>query len=581
MTSFRLFRFLLAALLMVALTGCTFINKPSAPVSQPLQDPGQVPALMLGDKAFKPDPGPVMADGKLYLPFIESLALLNIPTESFQKENAVIAYHDNRFLKIDTETLSLSRNGKSLPKTQAALLIKGTLFVQAAVIFDSFNLNVSYPKDGVIALAHQDNQENPQLVDGEYYIPIAVKEYDLQFSVPKTWNRLPGSPYRFGQSSDYENYQITFLTKPLEKLSDVELLEILAEEAGSSSDVQLYRDGVSSLQVNGLDGLSASFSYDRNNTAGRMFLYVFKRDQTAYVFQGWIDAAMDEAAVMRQITGIARSLRFGDMAVDVQREHYIEAPAFFDRGTLLASPLYSNMEVRGELELTGTVDDRGIKWLYAAVTRGGETITQKVPVTDKAFSAAIYTPFGLGKHDVTLYASKDERLPQDRILQVSIVNISPQETRWMIPTTVIDSDSDYITSQSSLLTYKTYGDYMKAKQLFSWIAETVTVKPSTNTPAKASDIYLKKSGSEQEIAILYAALLRATEIPARVMTGTGNVDHSWVEMQMNGQWVESDPVAAIERIKNGAPLEEAADAYFNMSRSYFEERYSKIDVTAW
>lgn len=577
----RPFRCLLAALLIFALTGCSLVDKPSAPVSDILRDPGQVPVLMLGDKPFSPDPGPVMAEGKLYLPFIESLALLKIPTESFQKENAVIAYHDNRFLKINTDTLVLSRNGKNLPPSQSALLIKGTLFVQAAVIFDSFNLNVSYPKDGVISIVHQDNQENPQLVDGEYYIPIAVKEYDLQFSVPKTWNRLPGSPYRFGQSSDYENYQITFLTKPLEKLSDAELLDVLAEEAGSSSDVELYRDEVSSLQVNGLDGLSASFSYDRNNTAGRMLLYLFKRDKTAYIFQGWVDAAMDETAVMRQITGIARSLRFGDMEVDVQREHYIEAPAFFDKGVLLANPLYSNMEVRGELELAGTISDRGMKWLYAAVTRGGETVTQKIPITDRTFSAAIYTPFGLGKHDVTLYASKDEPRPQDRILQVSIVNISPQETRWMIPSAAIDSDSDYITSQSSLLTYKTYGDYMKAKQLFSWIAETVTLKPSSNAPAKASEVYVRESGSEQEIAILYAALLRATEIPARVMTGTGDVSHSWVEMQMNGQWVESDPVAAIERMKNGAPLEEAADAFFNMSRSYFEERYSEIEVAAW
>lgn len=579
MTFSRPFRCLLAALLIVALTGCSPPEKPVTPVSEILQDSSQVPLLLLENKPFEPDPAPIVADGKLYLPFIESLALLNIPTESFQKQNAVVAYHDNRFLKINTETLALSRNGKSLPRTQSALLIKDTLFVQASVIFSSFNLNVSYPKDGVISIQHEDNQENPQLVDGEYYIPIAVDEFDLQFSVPKTWSRLPGAPYRFGENSDFENYQVTFLTKPLEKLSDQELLKILADEAETAAGVQLFREDVYPLQVNGLDGLSAAFTYEKDVSSGRMIIYVFKRDKTAYIFQGWVDAAMDESAVMRQITGVARSLRFGDMAVDVQREHYIEAPAFFDTEVALTSPLYSNMEVRGELKLTGSIEERGIRWLHAAVTRGGETVTQKIPVKDKAFSATIYTPFGLGKHDITLYASKDEPQPQDRILQASIVNVSAQETRWMIPSPLIDSDSDYITSQSSLLTYKTYGDYMKARQLFSWVVETVALKPSDGSPAMASEVYLNKFGSQQEIAVLYAALLRATEIPARVLTGVDDAPAYWVEMQMNGQWVESDPAAAIERMKNGAPLQEATDAFFNMSRAYFEERYGEIEIS--
>lgn len=577
----RLFRCLAAALLVIALSGCALMNKDPEPTPPDLQDSSQVPVLLLDGKPFNPEPGPVVVDAKLYLPFIESLALLNIPTQSYSHQDAVIAYHDNRFLKIDTEALTLSRNGKNLPHAQAPLLIEDTLYVLSSVIFDSFNLGISYPKDGVIGISHQDNQENPQLVDGEYYIPITVKEDDLQFSVPKTWSRLPGSPYRFGEDTGYDNYQITFLTRPIDKLSDSELLRVLAEEAGQSTGVMLFQNQVSPLQVNGLDGLTASFRYDREATSGRMILYLFKRNQTAYVFQGWVDAAIDEQAVMRQITGIARSLRFGDMAVDVQREHYIEADAFFENGVAVTSTLYSNMEVRGQLPISGTVDKRDIKWLHVAVTRGGEALTQKIPVKNNAFSASVYTPFGLGKHDLTIYASEDEPKPQDRILQISVVNLSPQETRWMIPSTQIDSASDFITSQSSLLTYKTYGDYMKAKQLFSWVVETFKINAAAKEPDTASAVYLKKTGSEQEIAILYTALLRATEIPARVVSSSEDSGYTWVEMQMNGQWVASDPAAAIERMNTGAPLAEAIDAHFNMSRSYFEERYSVIEVAPW
>ncbi len=581
MNTTRYYCCLLILLMILAFPGCSLISDESAPEADLLQDSTQAPTLLLGDKPFTPEPGPVMKDGKLYLPFVESLTLLNIPIQSYPKKDTVTAYHDNRFLKINTESLTLSRNGKTLSKTQAPLLIKGTLYVSASIIFDSFNLDISYPKDGVIAINHQDNQENPQLVDGEYYVPIAVKEFDLQFSVPKSWSRLPGSPYRFGEKSDFDDYQITFLTRPLEKLTDSELLAQIAEETGTETGVKPHRDRVAPLQVNGLEGLTAMYRYDKDNTTGQMILYLFKRDQTAYVFQGWVNSAIDQQAVMRQLTGIARSLRFGDMVVDVQREHYIEAPAFFDDGVALKGVLYSNIEVRGQLQLSGTLSERGVKWLYVATTRGEETLTQKIPIKDKSFSAAVYTPFGLGKHDLTVYASKDEARPQDRIFQVSVVNTSPQETRWMIPSTTIDSSSDYITSQSNLLTYKTYGDYMKAKQLFNWVAETISLTNSQKEPAPASEIYLKTTGSEQEIAILYAALLRATEISARVVSGTDGAVHYWVEMQMNGQWVESDPVAAIQRMKDGAPLTEAADAHFNMSRSYFEEKYPTIDIAPW
>lgn len=572
---------LLSFLLVFTFVGCAPPAQESVPIEDILSDPSQVPAILLDEKPFTPVPTPVMIDGRLYLPFMESLELLGIETENYADQDAVTAYHDNRYLKINTETLQISLNGKALPKDHAPQLVKGTLFVPSDVIFDSFNIVVAYPKDGVIAISHRDNQENPQLVDGEYYVPIPVKESDLQFSVPKTWSRLPGAPYRFGESSDLEDYQITFLTKPLDKTSDKELLTMLGDEAAEESGTELSRDSITPLQVNGLEGLTATYHYERNNTAGTLVLYLFKRDQTAYIFQGWVNSAIDELTVMRQIIGIARSLRFGDMVVDVQREHYIEAPAFFDGGITLTSALYSNMEMKDRLQISGTLSDRGVKWIYAAVTRGGDTLTQRIPVKDKAFSAFIHTPFGLGKHDLTLYASKDTPAPRDRILQVSVVNISPQETRWMIPSTVVDSDNDYITSQSSLLTYKTFGDYLKAKQLFTWVIDTIALKPSDKDPAPASSVYLKSAGSEQEIAVLYTALLRATEIPARIQSSTGATPRTWVEMQMNGQWVESDPVAAISRMKDGAPLAEAVDAHFNMSRAYFEEKYPVIETLTW
>ncbi len=535
MTTLRKLCLLLTALA-VLMTACT----PAAPAPDPaagLQDPAQPPQLLLDDKPFTPVPGPIMADDQLYLPFMESLALLSVQTAGYPERDALTAYQDNRYLQVDTEALTITRNGRTLRRKP--LLFKDTVYIPASVVFSTFHLNVSYPKDGVISITRQDSQDLSQLVDGEYFVPISVKEDDLQFSVPKSWGRLPGAPYRFGEESDYDRYHLTFSTAPIEGLSDSELLNRTADRIAAAEGVRLNREQTGPLSVNGLSGMTAAYSFESESATGRVLLYIFKRGGTAYVFSGRIDTAIYEGTVSHQMTAVARSLRFGDMAVDVQREHYIEAPAFFEKGLAVESPLYSNMTVNGRFPLTGTVDAGAADWVNVVINRGDDTLTQKVPIVDHRFNAQIILPFGLGKHDLTLYAGGDEPIPQDRILQVSIVNTSAQEARWIVPSPLVDADSEYISSQSSLLTYKTYGDYLKARKIFTHTIEAIAPRSPGRTPSPASQTYLRNTGSEQEMAVFYTALLRAAEIPARIITGKGAETRTWVEMQINGQWVAS------------------------------------------
>lgn len=569
---------LLILILSLLSAACAIVKEPAPPAAE-LQDLSQPPALLLDDKPFTPDPSPIMSQGQLYLPFVESLALLSIQTASYPGQDTLTAYHDNRYLRVDTEAMTISRNGKTL--NQKPLFYHDTVYIPASVVFSSFHLNVSYPKDGFIAITRQDSQDLSRLVNGEYFVPIAVKEDDLEFSVPKSWGRLPGSPYRFGEESDYERYSITFLTEPVQELTDMELLGRVAESTAAAEGLELHREQSAPILVNGLSGITGVYSFESANGAGKVLFFIFKRNETAYIFRGRIDAAFYEQTVNSQMTAVARSLRFGDMTVDIQREHYIEAPAYFDKGLRLESVLYSNMDVKGRFTFSGSVDDGAVKLLTVVINRGGETLTQRVPVADHHFSALINTPFGLGKHDLMIYAGSDTPQPQDRVLQVSVVNTSAQETRWIIPGTLIDSDSEYISSQSSLLTYKTYGDYLKARKIFTYVVETVAAKKTGKDPVAASQTYLRSTGSEQDIVIFYAALLRAAEIPARAVSGRGQDSRTWVEMQINGQWVASDPWAARQRLDAGAPTEETAEAFFNMSRAYFAERYPATDTLPW
>lgn len=571
---------LLIGVICLLLSSCTDIVEPPTPAPV-LQDSAQIPTLLLDEKKMTTDPAPILHDGKLFLPLVETLALLKIQSSIYPDSHVITACHDNRFISVNTETLTISRNGKKLQKTMAPILINETLFVPSTLIFDTFDLSIAYPKDGIIAITQNNSAESPQLVNGEYYVPIVVKEADLQFYVPKSWNRLPNAPFRFGEDNDYESYYVDFSIVPANNHTDAQILINQSAAFQENETITLQRDQITALHINGLEGHTATYRYFKNDLPGKLLMFIFQRDDNAYLFSCSVEKSIDEAVILQQMTNIARSLRLGDMLVDVQKEHYFEAPAFYEKGIQLTSPLYGNMDVKGKLIFNGTVEERDVKWLYASITREGETITQRFSVKDRSFSAIVNLPFSLGKHDLTFYASSGEPRPQDRVLQVSVVNTEQQKTRWIVPSTIVDSDSEYISSQSSLLTYKTYGDYLKARQIFKWVIETATPGKALGDPASASTVYLKSRGSELEISILYTAMLRAAEIPSRITIDKGDDAKVWTEMQINGQWVASDPVAAIQRIRDGAPLEEAIEAHFNMSRAYFEERYKLVETMEW
>ena len=120
--------------------------------------------------------------------------------------------------------------------------------------------------------------------------------------------------------------------------------------------------------------------------------------------------------------------------------------------------------------------EENIESLTVTVSRGEKKLQFFIPVTNNSFNDKVYTPFGLGKHNIKIKVSKaeekvtfdeakkvtpnqstttlDSDLSDDLLLQFSVVNLSKDNIRYKIPTKYVQSEDEYLKSMSMQLSYK-------------------------------------------------------------------------------------------------------------------------------
>jgi len=569
---------LLFLCLLLLTSGCQLWNG-SDGTALPI-DSTKPPKLLLNGKPLVLSPAPILVQGKLQLPFKALMDTMKIPYSEYRSQKFFTATHENRYVRIDMKAKKIFANGKRLPAPVAPAYYNGTAYVPSEILFSALNLQIQYPSSDTVAIQDGSADSNTTLIDGEYFVPVNVPENHIRFMVPKSWVRLPGSPYRFGQTNTLEDYSIRYDHIALKDSSLKTILGDAVAQQQEALHASLREERRTNLVSDALSGISAAYVSDGADKTSHVFFYVLGDERDAYVFIGQYTTSLNTALTEQQISEIARSIRTGDVLVDTQREHYVETPRFIEDDFQLSTPLWSNMEVFNQIALTGTTKNQSAKTLYAVVTRSDESLTFQIPIQDGKFQGVVDTPFGIGKHDVILYASSsDTYKPDDRILQFSVVNDSRQVTRWLIPSPSVNTRDEYITSQSNLLSYKANGDYAKARNIFKWILDgTQLIQGDRNPPHTSKQVYLDNSGTEREICYLYAALLRAAEIPAKVLTSNEKTPHYWVELQINGPWVDSDPVLALQKQNEGTSVADALNTYFSTPKAYYEEKYRNIET---
>src|SRR5690606_35479219 len=125
----------------------------------------------------------------------------------------------------------------------------------------------------------------------------------------------------------------------------------------------------------------------------------------------------------------------------------------------------------------------------------------------------------------------------------------------LLPSALIESDNANIVAAAHGVR-QSLGDatpWMLARALERWVHEHVTEKTLDKAFASAAEVFEDRAGDCTEHAVLLAALLRAADLPARVVAGLVHhrralVGHMWTEVLIDGHWIPLDATAGAGRV---------------------------------
>jgi len=282
---------------------------------------------------------------------------------------------------------------------------------------------------------------------------------------------------------------------------------------------------------------------------------------------------------------------------DANVPHVGEPITVYVNDTVVATPvLQETLETSVEktTELTAEEELEKIKALTEKLNQQNkaennedtdETVTEEDTATTESVTADATTETAETKaeknsDDATSEVAYDN-IEDYYLMKFSVVNLGNEKIRYKIPSRLINSDSMELYNAANYITYKSTSDYAKARTLFQWISENIEIvtPDQEDLHARTSlEILNSKTATQEEIPVLYCALLRSLNIPSRVMIGhfDGEISY-WTEILLNGTWIVSNPTWEImyrdELTKNNAYTN-----YFNIYRPSHYGTFESVDL---
>ncbi len=528
----------------------------------------------------------LLINDTIMVPLVEAFETLG--AQVFQ--NGIInSYYLNTFVKINPDNNYYTINGKKY--SNSLFKYKGdVLYVPLNLLNLAFDFNTEYIENRQVYL-----NANTIIQYRNYNsIPYRLISFDdegARFSVPLDWEKL--DEHTYGYDSNYGRISANFSTRELNDNIDLDLimdtyLEHLTMEykdriTFSRSDQKIYNYLTSNVLY---------IETNVNDILTKHVIHFVPTDNQVYIMAFRYPTSINESFILQVFENVMNTFYIDESSLDVSSEHYMEFVAARDYQLTLSSKVYSNMTVDNMFNFEGYFNtEELIDSLTVTVSRQNEQLEFYVPVENNAFKTPIYIPFGLGKHNVKVAITPEEKkitfddnnqsLPEEEklLLKYSVVNLNKKSIRYTIPTIMVQSDHNSIKSMSKLLTNKYHTYYSKAKGIYNFIVEYVEILDVNESNYSALDVYEAYEGTETENILYLASLLRAQDIPAKVVEGTNSyVSHVWAEAYLNAQWIIIDPYGDAFRMDSEFNQTNELKPGFNNIRSFYTDRYPTIQV---
>src|SRR6056297_4496 len=354
-----------------------------------VQAPAETLSVKLNDTVLDFDVDPMIINDRAMVPMRGIFEYLGAQVYWYPETREVVGYKDNNYIKLQINNETYYKNGNSDTLDSPPIIIRGRTLVPVRFIADSLDMNV-------------DSNAN---FDGVFYRKIDLKAYGLSFMIPSFWDKSELYDYIWDFQGFDTNMEIAVETEELDE--DVDLEGFSTEN--KQALLKLYTSsgltftGSDSLSVNNLDMDVAYITLHGEGYELYQVIFYFLGEDRGYTITFTYDSKTNEEDTLSVIKNIMGTTRLESLSVSFSEEHYIEYDKFFEIGMNLTDSIFSNMEVENSFPFTGYVNEyEEMEYFTVKVSKGDKTLTSRIPIEAYEFETPIYTPFGLGKHDIVI-----------------------------------------------------------------------------------------------------------------------------------------------------------------------------------
>ena len=562
--------------------------------------------LLLTNQPIEFTHDPFEINGELMVPAKVYLEKLGTQVLTTDVKGELIAYRDNIFIKFMPNSDIAYVNGKSKKMPVHAMIHHDELFVSASFVASAYEMTYQFDPDlHALSLNYKENDTQYREMNSSHFKRISNPTLGIHYYIPEYWDALDESLNLYGIDSFFENSSVEISSSHLsDRQSRATVInDILAEQQ------QLYGDALKVVSSSTVTlGEFTSDMLELEVVVGDeielLTYHVFAEQSNSYVFKFTFKQPNDFELSKLAVNNIISTFGISKLTINERLEHYTELPLFQALKIKLTSNIYSNMNVNNDFTLSGAIDPQSnIKGFYVIVKKDSQEMDYYMPVSQGVFSMKVFTPFGLGKHNIRVvadYGNTTSKLTEqpvsfpstlddfvenavlqhinldeaNTVMLFSVLNLSDEAIKELLPTAFVDYELPEMYQISNSLTFNLTNQFSKAKVIYEWIDQNYTSAPilRSNGFFKASEVLSIRQANDVELSLLYTGLLRASNIPARVIRGISELEVKyWVEVYLNGGWIVTtiaDDVKDPSNILIG----------FNLNRAGFYENFNTVEM---
>lgn len=493
---------------------------------------------------------PVIRDssGKLYAPMTEFFEKTNIQYVMLPEERVVL-FRDNIFIKFQLQFNTFELNGKEMNWEVAPFRRGDTLYISLQEMTQYMSLNYTIDEEANRVDLHTATNIEQTHISDFYAKRIEDAATGLSFDVDYHWQR-DGNVIGTSNSHSFIEMRTRVLDAPAFADVDQNIRKFLDEQVDSDARNRFIKERTFTGRFTEFD----IFHYRRTRQEGLEDLTLsyafFSLGQNIYVIEFRTDSTIPQYLedVENRILNTVKSRQFN---IDPREEHYIEFNNFFDQDTFIESPLYSNMMVSGSLPFKGLINER-VSFLDVRVERSNRVFDYRIRVNGGKFDDEIPIPFDLGFHRVTItvpqyIAETSNSLGLERaehlLMQFSVLNDQAGMGLYISSSTKVDTRNPEMVAMLQKLPVRTT-NRDQASLCFDLLKEFYY----DSEIQSMEELLDKGKGNSHAISALYTAMLRAYQIPTRMISDAFTNTY-YVEFQSNGLWVFNDPTSFVRGLR--------------------------------